>query len=198
MKFEFPVWLKGTEAEQAAESERQRLALASHSRAKLSEAERLVGRGQLLETTARQNLELSAGKNKEARILAENQLADAMAMGGKYALAAETHNDAVRRKYFRDVVAALERDDNEKCPCKDDHVRFGEQDVAITPRFERGKIFSPIHNSIVSLIECKSCGHLNARPPRSRLLPMQAALNQNEAAARGKGRVMKSDAEVLA
>src|SRR5688572_141113 len=106
--FNFPVWMKGTEAEQAAETQRQAAALAIHSRAHMSEQERLIGRGKLLESTAQANLELSAGHNKEARILAEDQLADALAMQGRFAEAAETHNDAARRKYFRDVGAAIE------------------------------------------------------------------------------------------
>jgi hypothetical protein len=197
MKFQHPLWLIGTPAQQAADAETQRLALAAHSRAKMSEEERLVGRGKLLEEAARLNLEQSVGRNAAARELAQNQLADALAMQGRFAEAAETHNDAARRKYFRNVVTALEMDDEAKCNCADDHVKFGDVEVAITPRFERGRIYSPIHQGTVSLIECKVCGHLNGRPPRSRLLPQQAALNQNEAAARGKGRAMKTDADIL-
>jgi hypothetical protein len=191
VKFEFPIWLKGSEEEQAAESERQALARAFHSRAKLSDAERMVGRGQLLETTARANIEAGGGE------LAMQQLADALAMQGRFVEAAETHPDPDRKLYFEKVVAALEMSDDEKCPCKDTRVKFGEREAAVTPRFERGKIYSPIHNGIVSLVECSKCGHVNARPLRSRLLPQQAALSQNEATARGKGRAMKTDAEVL-
>jgi hypothetical protein len=197
MKHTFPVWLQGTKQQQEADAEVQRLALAAHSRAKMSEEERLVGRGKLLEAAARANLEASFGKNAEATTLHKQQLADALAMQGRFAEAAETHNDAARRKFFRNVVTALEMNDEERCNCSDDHVKFGEVEAAVTPRFERGRVFSLIHNTTVSLIECKVCGHLNGRPPRSRLLPQQAALNQNEATARGKGRVMKNDADVL-
>lgn len=191
--FQFEVWLQGTEAQQQAERERQALALAAHSRAKLSESERLIGRGALLEATARANLEQSAGVDKEARILAQNQLADALAMQGRYSEAAETHNDKHRRKHFRDIGKALEMDDNEKCKCPDTKAKIDGAELSITPRFEQARIFSPVHNDLVSLVRCRKCGHLNARPLRSRLLKHNAALNESERAKRP----VQSDAQVL-
>jgi hypothetical protein len=192
-KLDFPVWLQGTPEQQVAERQRQDLLRASFTRAKMTESERLIGRGALLEATARGNLEVSAGRNKEARILAENQLADALAMQGQFALAAETHNDKHRRKYFRDIVKAIEKPDTEKCDCPDSKATMNDVELAVTPRFEREKIFSPLHGDLVSVIECQKCGHRNARPPRSRLLPMQAALSQAEAARRP----VQNDAQVL-
>jgi len=161
-KFNHPVWLTGTEEQQKAEAERQALALAIHSRAKMTEAERLVGRGKLLEETAR-------GNN------AKDQLADALAMQGRFKEAAETHTDKHRRKYFREIVKALEMSDDAKCNCKDEKAKFGKDEIALTPRFERDRIFSPIHNEVVSLVECSKCGHKNARPLRSRLLKAKQA-----------------------
>jgi hypothetical protein len=158
--------------------------MASHSRAKMSEAERLVGRGQLLEQAARANLSLSKDRNKAARILAQQQLADALAMQGRYTEAAETHTDRHRRKYFRDLVKALEMPDSEKCKCGDRKAEMNGQEIAVTPRYEAEKIFSPIHNDIVSVVKCSKCPHMNARPLRSRLLQSQAAQVQNEAAKR--------------
>lgn len=197
--FTFPVWLIGSEAEQAAEAERQSLALAAHSRAKLSEAERLIGRGALLEATARGNLEQSAGVDKEARILAENQLADALAMQGRFAEAAEIHNDKHRRKHFRDIGKALEMDDAKKCKCKDSKARINGAELSITPRFEQGRVFSPIHNDLVSLVRCHKCGHLNARPLRSRLINHTAALSANEAIAHSQAerKTFTQDVQVL-
>lgn len=191
--FTHPVWITGTEAEQAAEAQRQALLLASFTRAKMTDEERLIGRGALLETTARGNLEHSAGKDKESRILAENQLADALAMQGKYAEAAETHNDKRARKHYRDIVKAIETPDDEKCNCADSKAKINDAELSITPRFERAEIFSPVHGGLVSLIQCQKCGHLNARSPRSRLLPMKAALNQSEQAKRP----ILNDAQVL-
>ena len=190
--FEFPVWLKGSPQEIAAEAERQALALAIHGRGHLSEAERLLGRGALLEQTARQNLEAS-GRNKHARILAESQLADALAMQGKFAEAAEIHPDPERTEYFVSVVAALEMDDEEKCDCADLKAKMNDVELTITPRHEKARIFSPLHNDIVSLVVCQTCGHANARPLRSRLLKSNAALNQAEKT----GQTVLSDAQVL-
>lgn len=180
--FEFPIWLKGSPQEQAAEEQRQALALASHSRAKLSDAERLIGRGQLLETTARQNLLDAKGRDKAARVLAQSHLADALGMQGRYAEAAKTHPDKHRRKYFRDLGKAIEKPDDEKCKCKDKRISIESQPVELTPRFERARIFSPVHGEIVSVVECLKCHHTNARPLRSRLLQNNAARDGNEAA----------------
>lgn len=177
--FDHPIWLTGTAEGQAAEVQRQELALASHSRARLSEAERLIGRGQLLETTARQNLSDAKGRDKDARILAQSQLADALGMQGRYTDAAKLHPDKHRRKYFRDLVRAIEKPDAEKCRCKDKHIEIDKQPVELTPRLERARIFSPVHGEIVSVVECLKCGHKNARPLRSRLLKHRAAMEHN-------------------
>lgn len=181
--FEFPVWLVGSVEQQEAEAQRQALALASHSRAKLSDAERLIGRGQLLEATARQNHSDAKGRDKAARLLAQAQLADAMGMQGRYAEAAKTHPDRHRRKYFRDLGKAIEKPDDEKCKCRDKRIAIEGQSVALTPRFERTRIFSPVHGEIVSVVECLKCHHTNARPLRSRLLKANSALSANEAVA---------------
>jgi hypothetical protein len=194
--FEFPVWLKGSPEQQAADAEAQEIARASFGRGHLSEAERLVGRGKLLEATARGNLKAS-GRHKEPRKLAESQLADALAMQGKYSEAAETHPDPERTKYFQRIIAALEMPDDKKCHCKDTTAKIDDQNIAVTPRFERAKIFSPIHRELVSLVECSKCGHLNARPLRSRLLKHNDAIAQNEAAMSNKNARLISDVQVL-
>lgn len=191
--FDFPVWLKGTPEQQAAESQRQDLLRASFTRARQTESERLIGRGALLEATARGNLE-AAGGNEEARILAQSQMADAIAMQGRFSEAAGIHPDPVRQEHFQNIVAAIQMPDDEKCDCEDTKSQIGDSKIAITPRFERAVIYSPVHQGTVSLVECSVCHHMNARPLRSRLLPMQAALSQSEA----MKRPMLSDAQVLA
>jgi len=195
--FSFPVWLEGTEEQQKAEAERQALTRASFTRAHLTESERLVGRGKLLEDTARQNLNCAKRKDRQARILAQNQLADAIAMQGRFAEAAQTHTDKTRRKYFRDVGKAIEKPDEEKCSCSDRKAKVGDNELEITPRFERAQIFSPVHNEVVSLVECSKCRHLNARPLRSRLLKHNDAIAQNEAAVKGKHPIRITDAQLL-
>lgn len=191
--FQFPVWLQGSPEEQAAEEERQKLLLASFTRAHLTEAERLIGRGVLLEQTARLNIEAAKNQNHEARVLAENQLADALAMQGRFREASTTHHEKHRRKHFRDIGRAIELNDMAKCTCSDRKTRLNDIDISITPRFEEGKVFSVVHNSLVSLVRCSKCRHLNARPLRSRLLSHNAALNQAEKL----GQPSLSDAQIL-
>jgi len=171
--FAFPVWLQGSAEEQAAEEQRQSLMRASFTRAHLTEAERLIGRGALLEKTAIGNL---ATPND----LARSQYADALAMQGQYQIATEIHPDAERREYFQSIIKAIEMPDSDRCSCKDSNAKAGEVEMSITPRFERERIFSLVHGGLVSVIECSKCGHRNARPPKSRLLPQQAALNESE------------------
>ena len=197
--FQFPVWLIGTKEEQVAEEERQNLARASHTRAKLNEAERLVGRGALLEQTARANIEAAKNQNRKARILAENQLADALADQGRFKEASTIHHDRQRRKYFRDIGKAIEMPDAAKCKCKDQCLSIGETELEITPRFERAKVFSPVHNQIVSIVECSRCGHKNARPLRSRLLHHNAAMTANEGTIRSESerKVLIADVQVF-
>ena len=192
-KFLFDVWLQGTKAQQKAEAERQDLARASFTRANLSEAERMVGRGKLLEATALENVELAI--DDETRALAEAQLADALAMQGRFPEAATVHPDKERKTYFEKIVAALTVDDGDRCACPDTESKIGTQDIAVTPRFERDRVFSPIHNEVVSLVECSKCGDLNARPLVSRLLISKDAIAQNQAP--GARRAI-SDAQVLA
>lgn len=214
--FQFPVWLKGSEEEQKAEAERQALTLASFTRAHQTEAEQLVGRGKLLEDTARGNLEAGNGESQ----LVQSQLADALAMQGRYAEAAEAHPDPVRTEHFENIIAALEMPDDEKCDCPDtrahvtqtagrDAIRKLAKDetvntateggtvINLTPRFERARIFSAIHNDVVSLVECRKCGHLNARPLRSRLLQHNDARAQNEAAAEARSPLRIRDVQIL-
>lgn len=174
-EFNFPVWLAGTPEEQAAEKTRQELARASFTRARMTEAERLIGRGQLLEQAARANL------HRAKTPLAASQLAEALAMQGRYVEAAEIHPDESRKAHFENMVRALEMDDAEKCSCEDNKTEMNGIELSLTPRFEAQKIFSPIHNDLVSVIVCSKCGHMNARKARSRLLPQQAALSQAEA-----------------
>lgn len=191
--FAFPVWLEGTPEEQAAEDERQKLALAIHGRGHLSEAERLVGRGRLLEQTARQNVEDATNQNHEARVLAENQLADSLAMQGRFREASVTHHERHRRKHFREIGRAIEMNDAAKCVCSDRHAEMNGVRLAITPRFEEARVFSVVHNQIVSVVRCSKCGHRNARPLRSRLLKHNAAQNKAEKL----GQPAESDAQVL-
>lgn len=178
MAFTFPVWLQGSPEQQEAEAHLQSLQLSGFTRAKQTDAERLLSRGLLLEQTARGNLDLAEGS--AAIALAKSQLADALAMQGRYGSAVDIHPDPVRKEHFQQIINAIEMDDEEKCDCADLTAKMSDVELAITPRFERAQVFSPVHAEMVSVVECSTCGHLNARPLRSRLLKHRDALGQNE------------------
>ena len=179
-----PKWLQRTDAELAEEATTQAERRAGHSRAHLTDAERLVSRGALLEETARGNL--AAGMDASA------QLAEALAMQGRYGEAAEIHPNKMVRADYRRIIDAIHLDDDEKCNCPDTET----EDLTITPRFNERTVFSQRHGTAVALITCVKCGHTNARPPRSRLLLNQAATSQNIAAVKGNQRGV-SDAQLL-
>lgn len=179
-----PKWLHKTDAELAEEAKIQDERRAGHTRAHLTDAERLVSRGALLEETARGNL--VAGMDASA------QLAEALAMQGRYGEAAEIHPNKMVRADYRQIIDAIEMDDEEKCNCPDTET----EELTITPRFNERTVFSQRHGGAVALVTCVKCGHQNARPVKSRLLLNQAATNQNIAAVKGNQRGV-SDAQIL-
>lgn len=147
-----------------AEDDRvQEIRQASFTRANLTEAERLVGQGALWEETARGNLESARGKNAVARELAENQLADALAMQGKYAEAATTHHDKHARKQYRDIAAAIDKPDGEICKCKPKKHELNGVEIAVPTTHIARMVFSRKHGDVVGLEVC-ACGKMNARP----------------------------------
>jgi hypothetical protein len=179
-RFNFPPWLAGSEEQRKAEEERQSTLRASFSHARQNDAERMVGRGALLEQTARINLRASWGRNKEARIFAQNQLADALALQGRFAEAAVIHTEKHRRKYFRTVAKALRLNDSSKCKCKDTKIKRDGREEHVSPRFVKAEVYSAEHKAIVSFVGCAKCSHLNARPLTGRLQQQQAELKRNE------------------
>jgi hypothetical protein len=165
-----PKWLERTEAQIAAEAETQAQRRAGFTRAKLTEAERLISRGALLEQTARNSLAVAhKHKNKERLAIEKGHLAEALAMQGRYDEAAKLHPDKTRTAYFRSIVKAIHLDDAKKCQCKDTEAEIDGVTIALTPRFAARRIYSLQHKKVVSLITCSKCGHMNAREPKGRL-----------------------------
>jgi hypothetical protein len=164
-----PKWLERSEAELAAEEETQALRRAAHTRARLTEEERLVSRGALLEQTARGNLD-AAGGNVELVAREKENLAVALAMQGRFTEAAKIHPDKLMRQHFKDIESAIEMDDAEKCDCKDFTGTVDGVEIAVTPRYSARTVYSTKHGEAVQLITCARCGHMNARKPRGRLL----------------------------
>lgn len=182
-----PRWLQRTEAEVAEEQKTQAERQAGFTRAKLTEGERLIQRGVLLEETARGNIAAGAGDDALA------QLAEGLALQGRYEEAAMRHPDEAMRTEYQRISQAIEMDDSEKCACLDDET----EGLTITPRYSERMVFSTKHGAAVSLITCRKCGHSNARPARSRLLVQNAAMNTNLATVRGTARLGVSDAQIL-
>lgn len=183
----FPKWLERTKAEVAEEAKVQELRRASFGRAHKTREEELVGRGALLEETARGNL--AAGDSDVSLA----QLSEALSMQGRYAEAAEHAPDPEMKAHFEAITAAIEMPDGEKCSCPDLTGTVDGVEVAITPRFAAKEIFSQKHGKVVSLITCAKCGHLNAREPKSRLLIQNAAMQQNRAVAGPRGLIRDSE-----
>lgn len=185
MTVRLPKWLERTPAEIAEEDNVQALRRASFGRAHKTREEELVGRGALLEETARGNL--AAGDGEGSRAL----LAEGLAMQGRYLEAAKHAPDKEMKAHYRAINAAIKMPDSRKCRCPDLTGKVDGVDIALTPRFAAKEVFSQKHGKAVQLITCVSCGHVNAREPSGRLLLAQT--NQNRvAAASGRGMVRDS------
>lgn len=159
----------------------QEIRQAGFSRARLTEAERLVQQGSLIEETARGNI-IAAEGDEEALQMHRSQLAHGLALQGRYGEAAQHHPDEAMRADYVRIADAIQRPDDEKCDCPDDET----DTLTITPRFSERTVMSVRHGGAVQLVTCRKCGHTNARPARSRLLVQSAAMNQNLAMAKGQ------------
>jgi predicted nucleic-acid-binding Zn-ribbon protein len=162
-----PSWLARSDTEIAKDEQYQAMRRASFTRAKLTEGERLVSRGASLERTAKGNLRIAQEQNNHAQITRETaNLADALAMQGRYEEAAQLHPSEDARERYSQIQKAIDLDDSEKCKCPDTVT----DDLSLTPRFSARTIYSLKHKKTISVITCSKCGHMNAREPKSRLL----------------------------
>jgi hypothetical protein len=221
-KFNFPSWLERTPDELQQEQQIQEQRRASFTRAKLTDSERMISRGALLEETARGNLDAARKtKGKQARAQEKIELmnlAHALSMQGRYEEAIRHHPHKRMKKYYQSIIDAIEMPDDGRCGCKDtraeiyteegkqkartlkegEEAKFGGVVVSITPRSAVREVFSPNHSAVVSLIACSKCGHTNARKPQSRLLTSQSAMSQNIQAVKANNpRGLLSDSQVL-
>lgn len=215
-KFNFPSYLSRTDAEIEQERLTQEQRRAGYSRATLTREEEMISRGELLERTARGNLD-AIQKDKEywsegirlmgheltrAEELAiqENEelerLAQALALQGRFTEAA-THS-VEQKDHYLGIVNAIAMDDSIKCDCPDTKGKIGEQEVSITPRYVAKEVYSINHKKVVSLVVCNSCGHANARVPSSRIPLSQSAMANNLAVAKaGTSRGLIRDVDLL-
>lgn len=202
-----PIWLQRTPEQVARDEQLQIERRASFGRVKMTDEERMIARGAQLEEAGRLNLETAEGDYErlvseaiaegnelepaQVRDLvqtmrhAQSQLAEGMAMQGKYKRAAKAHPDPNRSLYFKRITEAIDRDDEEDCKCKgtwaeiyrDEKGEFKAQRlkkdekpsrkgqvIETIPRQSLARIYSPKHKRVVDLELCVMCGKLNARP----------------------------------
>lgn len=204
--FQFPSWLQRTDEQLAQEAATQDLRRASHTRAHKTLAEELVGRGALLEETARGNLAAAqtdidsgiSGQMMDEQMARERRkLAEALAMQGRYNEAVEVSPDDDTTAHYQEIATAIVLPDDARCECPDVEGTQDGVELSITPRFVSQRIFSTQHNSVVDLVKCSTCGHSNARPLTGRLLQSQGAQAQNRMAATTEGQRFVRDVDLL-
>lgn len=168
-----------TPAQKAEDDETQRLLRASHTRAHLSDAERVVSRGVILEAIARDNIRAmeavrAEGRNRSSQggatleMLAEEKtrLAHALQLQGKYVEAADVHPQLTRANEYRKVQEAIDRPDSEKCTCNPDRILLNGVEQEVGCEFTVREIYSRRDKAMVALVGCKKCPDLNTRPLR--------------------------------
>lgn len=142
----------------------QELLRASFTRARLTEAERTVSRGVVLQETARANLEAAISDGNEEQAQLERwHLADALAMTGEYEQAAALHPVAEEQVRLSAIAEAIERDDAELCDCRPIKTKLNDVDIEVPQSHVAQMIFSKRHGEMVGLEVC-ACGEANARP----------------------------------
>lgn len=168
-----------TPEQKEQDAETQKLLRASHTRAHLTDAERVVSRGVILEAIARENIRAmeavrASGLNRSSQggatleMLAEEKtrLAHALQLQGKYVEAADVHPQLTRATELRKVQEAIDRPDSEKCRCTPDRILLNGVEVEVPCEYVEREIYSPRHKQMLQLVRCKKCPDLNTRPLR--------------------------------
>lgn len=210
-----PKFLVRTEDEEKKDKEAQDLRRASFTRAKQTEAEKLIARGMQMEEIARANIETQealreeghnvstrGGANQYMLTLELLRLAEGLELQGKYQEAAGVHPHAREQARLLKIEEAIEKDDSEVCDCSPTVADLGKEKIEVQPFFEVKKIFSRKHGDVVSLVGCAKCGQLvNATPtPPAQLANILATHEGSHAvvkAARGPMTLISRDGKIL-
>lgn len=93
------------------------------------------------------------------------QLADAWADQGRFDEAAKIHPNVDRQRRYTEIAQAIERDDDETCPCEDQTVMDVTQNknVVVYAQNIDKMVYSRKHRKLMPLVRC-ACGDLNVRP----------------------------------
>lgn len=172
-----PDYLKRPQEEIEADKAAMRLRAASFTRARLTDAERLISEGVTKENIARANLETQevlranghnvstrGGANKEMLEQEQVRLAEGLELQGRYSEAAEIHPHKKEAARLLKIEEAIAKPDDEHCECPPDRKEIGGRSVEAHPHYEVKKIYSRPHGRVVSLVGCRKCSGLNATP----------------------------------
>lgn len=157
-----------------ADEQAQELRRASFGRGHLTEAERNVSHGMVLEDIALSNLPLA--RNEEDLKREQLRYSEGLELQGRLIEAADAHPLEDEQVRLRSVADAIDKDDDEFCNCGTTTARVGNEDVKVHPHYEVKKVYSRKHGKIVSLVGCTACGELNAsaNPPEQLQRILQA------------------------
>lgn len=146
----------------------QEMRRASFTRANLTEVERLVSRGKVLEDTALANLSAAVRNGNEEQAQIERwHLADALAMSGDLEGAIQIHPIEQERERLQAEKEAIDRPDDEMCDCQPERANLNGVDIEVPTTHVAKMIYSQKHGGLVGLEVCDKCGLLNARPART-------------------------------
>lgn len=184
--------------ERKAEDERrQEQRRAAHSRARLTDAEKMISRGAQVEKIALANLAMKRVP-KELRAHHKRQLAHGLSLQGRYEEAAKHSPDKEQRKHYRAISTAIARDDELcKCPRREVQDPLTGTALSISPRRHLRDVYSPKHGAVVALMACENGCPLNARPLTGQA--KEIAVNTRSAHfVQGDARLrLRTDAQVL-
>lgn len=143
----------------------QEMRRASFTRANLTEVERLVSRGKVLEDTALANLSAAVRNGNEEQAQIERwHLADALAMSGDLEGAIQIHPIEQERERLQAEKEAIDRPDDETCACQPERANLNGVDIDVPTKHVAKMIYSKKHGDVVGLEVCDKCGGTNARP----------------------------------
>jgi hypothetical protein len=166
-----PIWLRRTPEQQAGDRAYQdELRSAQGPGMRPNPTEQHLLRAAAVRRSAEAQLrQLRLDKNPDPVHVeaAEAQLAEALAMQGHYAEAAELHPEPEHAERYAAIAAAIDRpDDAPTCNCKVESANneiLG-QPVIITGEHVSEMVFSPKHRRMMPLVACANCPGMNVKP----------------------------------
>jgi hypothetical protein len=123
-------------------------------RGALEELEKLVGEALVSGRDDLQELQTS-------RTALRHQLAERLAIVGRYDLAAEIEPDPVYQDEYVKILEAVFREDDEWCDCGPLRGSGEYAEIEISQQVVKAEVWSLKHNQMMMLLKCNGCGFLN-------------------------------------